>query len=182
MTQALLLVDLQKDYFPGGKMELAGIVDAAKQARDLLAEFRRRHWPTYHIQHISVRPGAPFFVPRTPGVEINELITPLPEEQIIEKHFPNGFRDTGLKEKLADAGVKDLVICGAMSHMCIDATTRAAADLGFTCTVIHDACATRDLTFGDLVIPAVFVHGAFMAALSPLYARVVSVEEFLRGL
>ncbi len=107
---------------------------------------------------------------------------PLPGETVIEKHFPNSFRDTGLKEKLDDAGIKELVICGAMSHMCIDATTRAAVDLGFSCTVIHDACASRDLTFGDLVIPAAFVHGAFMAALSPLYARVVSLEEFLKGL
>ena len=69
-----------------------------------------------------------------------------------------------------------------MSHMCIDATTRAAADLGFSCTVIHDACATRDLVFGETVIPAAQVHGAFMAALAPIYARVVSLEEFLSGL
>ena len=110
------------------------------------------------------------------------LIAPLPGETVIEKHFPNSFRDTGLQEKLAAAQVQELVICGAMSHMCIDATTRAAVDLGFTCTVIHDACASRDLTFGDLVIPAAHVHGAFMAALAPLYARVVSLEEFLTGL
>lgn len=182
MNQALLLVDLQNDYFPGGKMELVGINEAAAQAQALLAEFRRRHWPTYHIQHVSLRPGAPFFLPGTPGVEIQALIAPLPGETVIEKHFPNSFRDTGLQERLAAAQVQDLVICGAMSHMCIDATTRAAVDLGFTCTVIHDACASRDLTFGDLVIPAAFVHGAFMAALSTLYARVLSLAEFLQRL
>jgi nicotinamidase-related amidase len=181
MTQALLLVDLQNDYFPGGKMELVGINEAAAQARALLAEFRRRQWPTYHIQHVSVRPGAPFFLPGTPGVEIHELIAPLPGEMVIEKHFPNSFRDTGLQEMLAAAQVQDLVICGAMSHMCIDATTRAAVDLGFTGTVIHDACATRDLAFGDTVIPAGQVHAAFMAALASFYAKVVSLEEFLQG-
>jgi nicotinamidase-related amidase len=83
---------------------------------------------------------------------------------------------------LAAAQVQELVICGAMSHMCIDATTRAGADLGFACTVIHDACATRDLRFGDTLIPAGQVHGAFMAALAAFYARVVSLEEFLRSL
>ena len=76
MNQALLLVDLQNDYFPGGKMELAGINEAAVQAQALLAEFRRRHWPTYHIQHVSLRPGAPFFVPGTPGVEIHGAYCP----------------------------------------------------------------------------------------------------------
>lgn len=182
MNQALILVDLQNDYFPGGKMELVGINEAAVQAQALLSEFRRRRWRTYHIQHVSLRQGAPFFVPGTPGVEIHGLIAPLPGETVVEKHFPNSFRDTGLQERLAAAQVQELVICGAMSHMCIDATTRAAADLGFTCTVIHDACASRDLTFGDLVIPAAHVHGAFMAALAPLYARVLSLEEFLNGL
>ncbi|MCX5893908.1 MAG: cysteine hydrolase family protein, partial [Deltaproteobacteria bacterium] len=132
MNQALLLVDLQNDYFPGGKMELVGINEAVIQAQALLAEFRRRHWPTYHIQHVSLRAGAPFFVPGTPGVEIQTLIAPLPGETVLEKHFPNSFRDTGLQEKLAAAQVQELVICGAMSHMCIDATTQAAVDLGFT--------------------------------------------------
>jgi len=182
MNRALLLVDLQNDYFPGGKMELVGITEAAAQAQVLLAEFRRRGWPTYHLQHVAIRKGAPFFLPGTPGVEIQASIAPLPSETVIEKHFPNSFRDTGLREILEAAGIKELVICGAMSHMCIDATTRAAVDLGFTCTVIHDACASLDLSFGDTVIPAQQVHGAFMAALGMWYARIVARKDFLSGL
>ncbi len=182
MIRALLLVDIQNDYFPGGKMELVAMTAAAAQARKLLEEFRRRRWPTCHIQHVSLRPGAPFFVPETPGVEIHSSIAALPGETVIEKHFPNSFRETGLQERLTAAGVTELVICGAMSHMCIDATTRAAVDLGFSCTVIHDACASRDLTFGEQVIPAAQVHGAFMAALAFFYAWVSSVDDLLNGL
>jgi nicotinamidase-related amidase len=182
MNRALLLVDLQNDYFPGGKMELVGINQAAVQARALLDAWRQRQWPTYHIQHVSRPPRATFFLPGTPGVEIHELIAPLSGENVIEKQFPNSFLGTGLKDRLISAWVPELVICGAMSHMCIDATTRAGADLGFACTVIHDACATRDLRFGDTLIPAGQVHGAFMAALAAFYARVVSLEEFLRSL
>ena len=181
MKKALLLVDIQNDYFPGGKMALLGMETAAAQARALLAEFRRRQWPTCHIQHVSLRPGAPFFLPQTPGVEIHESITPLPGEIVIEKHFPNSFRDTGLPEILRTAQVEELVICGAMSHMCIDATTRAAVDLGFPCLVIHDACATRDLVFGETLIPARQVHAAFMAALASFYARVLSLNDFLHA-
>lgn len=179
MKKALLLIDIQNDYFPGGKMELVGMAAASAQSRVLLAEFRRRGWPTYHIQHVSIRKGAPFFLPGTPGVEIHASLAPRPGEAVVEKHFPNSFRDTGLSEILAVAGIKELVICGAMSHMCIDASTRAAVDAGFTCTVIHDACATRDLQFGEKVIPASQVQAAFMAALASFYARVMSVEEFL---
>ncbi len=66
-----------------------------------------------------------------------------------------------------------------MSHLCVDATTRAAFDLGFRCTLVTDACATRDLTFEGTKIPANFVHGAFMAALSPVYARLKKTEEIM---
>ena len=182
MKTGLLLVDIQNDYFPGGKMELQGMTEAALKARELLGFFRKLQLPTYHIQHMAVREGAPFFIPRTPGVELHESIRPLPGETVIQKHFPNSFRETGLLESLQGAGVEEVVICGAMSHMCIDAITRAAADYGFPCLVVHDACATRELAFQGTVIPAAQVHGAFMAALSPLYARVLSLEEFIQVL
>ncbi len=179
MRKALLLVDIQNDYFPGGKMELEGMETAGKQAARLLASFRQSGLPTFHIQHVSRRPGAPFFIPGTAGVEIHACIALEPGETVVEKPFPNSFRETKLLELLKGEKVEEVVICGAMSHMCIDATTRAAADLGFRGVVIHDACATRALTFGNVKVPAAHVHAAFMAALSPIYARVVSLEEFL---
>jgi nicotinamidase-related amidase len=182
MHTALLLIDIQNDYFPGGQMELVGMKAAASKAQALLAACRRRGLPFFHIQHLAVRPGATFFLPGTDGAAIHASVKPLPGEAIVQKNFPNAFRETGLREKLQGSRIEEVVIAGAMSHMCIDATTRAAADYGFRCTVIHDACATKDLTFGETVIPAAQVHGAFMAALGPLYARVLSVEEFLRRL
>jgi nicotinamidase-related amidase len=182
MSKALLLVDLQNDYFPGGAMELNGMEAAAAQAAQLLGACRALNWPIFHVQHLAQRPGATFFRPGTPGAEINPAVKPRPGETILTKHYPNSFRDTELAALLKAAGIEELVIAGAMSHMCIDATTRAAADLGFRGTVVHDACATRDLSFAGAVIPAAQVHGAFMAALTPLYARVVSLAEFLSSL
>jgi len=182
MKKALLLVDIQNDYFPGGRMELVGMEEAASQTQALLAAFRRRQWPTYHIQHVSIRKGATFCLPDTPGVQIHASIAPREGETVINKHFPNSFRDTGLKKRLDAAEVGELVICGAMSHMCIDASTRAAVDHGFSCVVIHDACAIRDLVFAETLIPARQVHGAFMAALASFYAGVISLEEFMRAL
>jgi nicotinamidase-related amidase len=175
---ALLLVDIQNDYFPGGAMELTGMEAAGAQAAELLRTCRRLERPIFHVQHLARRPGATFFLPGTPGAEIHPSVRPQPGETSLTKYYPNSFRETGLAELLRAAGIDDLVITGAMSHMCIDATTRAAADLGFRCTVVHDACAARDLAFGGVVIPAAQVHGAFMAALTPLYARVLSLKEF----
>ena len=181
MKSALILIDLQNDYFPGGAMELAGMTEAAAKARDLLAAFRQAGRPRFHVQHIALGAGAAFFRPDTPGVEIHASVRPHPGEPVIQKHYPNAFRDTGLLETLKSTGVEEVIICGAMSHMCIDASNRAAFDFGFRCTVIHDACASRDLVFQGLTIPAAQVHGAFMAALGARYARIMSVKDFLSG-
>lgn len=178
MRTGLILVDIQNDYFPSGAMELVGIRQAAAKAKELLSLFRENRWPTFHIQHISTRKNATFFLPDTAGVEIHDDIKPLAEERVISKHYPNSFRETGLLEELNKDRIERLVICGAMSHMCIDATTRAAFDLGFNCVVIQDACATRNLDFGGRTITADQVHGSFMAALGSVYARVLSLSDY----
>jgi nicotinamidase-related amidase len=179
MQPALVLIDLQNDYFPGGRMELVGIEAAAVQAHKVLLTFRESGQPIFHVQHVALGPDATFFRPDTEGVKIHPTLQPLPAEPVVQKHFPNSFRETGLLEALRQAGIEDLVICGAMSHMCIDATTRAAFDYGLGCQVIHDACATRNLVFEGLEVPAAQVHAAFMAALGARYAQVLSLDEFL---
>lgn len=179
MTKALLLVDIQNDYFKGGKMELLGMEEAAIHARTLLDLFREKSLPIYHVQHISTRPNASFFLPGTEGVKINNHVAPLASETTIKKHYPNSFRDTPLLDNLRADNIKELIIVGAMSHMCIDATTRAAFDYHFKCTVIEDACATRDLKFGDLQVPAKHIHAGFMSALDGTYAEVKACKDFL---
>jgi len=177
MKTALIIVDIQNDYFPGGKMELVGIDSASRNAGKLLAAFRESSCPVFHIKHVYKDPSAPFFVAGTSGVEIHKSVQPREHEKIIHKEFPNSFHQSSLLGDLHDAGVEKLLICGAMSHMCIDATTRAAADFGFNCVVAHDACATKDLEFCDRTIPAEEVHGSFMAALAFAYAKVVPTSE-----
>ena len=177
MKPGLILIDIQNDYFTDGNLELYQMEPAADQAKKILNFFRNANLPLFHIQHISTLPSATFFKPNTDGVEINERVFPQPNEIVIQKNFPNSFRDTDLLLNLKKAEVDDVVICGAMSHMCIDATTRAAFDLGFNCIVIEDACAIRDLQFKDITIEARQVHVAFMAALSARYAKVISVDK-----
>lgn len=175
MTTALLLVDIQNDYFPGGTMSLENMDAAAANAARLLAAFRERGLPVVHVRHVSVRPGATFFVPGTAGAAI-QAVAPRAGEAVVEKNFPNAFRATDLEPRLRAAGAEHLVVAGAMSHMCIDATTRAAFDHGFKCTVAEDACATRALEFAGRTLPARGVHAAFMAALAVPYAKIASAD------
>ncbi|MDZ7695821.1 MAG: cysteine hydrolase family protein [Deltaproteobacteria bacterium] len=177
MKDALIIVDMQNDYFSGGRMELIGMETAAENVRELLAFYRTKQTDIFHIQHLSLRKEAGFFLPDTRGAKIHEALTPSPDETVVTKHYPNSFRETALLEILETDAIGQLTICGAMSHMCIDATTRAAFDLGFRCRVVTDACATRDLIFEGETIPAASVHGAFMAALSPIYAALKTTRE-----
>ncbi len=177
MTAALLIVDIQNDYFPGGAMENVGATEAARNAAILLDAFRGKSLPVIHIQHISTRPGATFFRPNTPGVEIHESVLPKPGETLFQKHFPSAFRDTPLLEHLRKEKISKLAIVGMMTHMCIDTTTRAAADLGFQCSLAHDAVATRALTFKGVQVPAESVQVAYLAGLNGLFAKVASASE-----
>ncbi len=176
---ALVIVDIQNDYFPGGSMELVGSPEASLQARRLIEAFRQADWPIIHIQHIATRPGATFFLPGSPGVEIHPNVTPGGNEPVFQKHYPNSFRETGLLEHLRASQISRLVISGMMTHMCVDATTRAAVDYGFECLVAGDACATRDLQFAGQLIPAAQVHGAFLAALNGSYGKVLDTNGLL---
>lgn len=179
MQQALILVDIQNDYFTGGAVELVGMEQAAANAARVLGQFRERHAPLFHIQHVSAQAGAKAFVAGSRGVEINAAVKPLASEPLAQKHFPNAFRGTPLLDWLKTAKVDAVVIVGAMTHMCIDATARAAFDFGYRCEVVEDACATRDLVHGGRTVKAADVQAAYMAALASPYARITTTEAFL---
>jgi len=179
MSRALVLIDLQNDYFPGGRMELAGADAAVAQAAALLADCRRRKLPVIHIQHVSTRAGATFFLPGTAGAEIHAAVRPAAGERVIVKHFPNAFRETGLQAALKELGATQLVFAGMMTHMCVDTTVRAAADLGFQCQLAHDACATRNLQFGERQVAAGDVQVAYLAALNGSFASVHAAADLI---
>lgn len=179
--QALLIVDLQNDYFPGGRWPLVGIEEVATNAGHVLARFRDTGTLVVHIRHEFETSDAPFFAPGSVGAQINECVLPKNGEPVVLKHHPNAFRDTELKMLLDRRGIRKLTVLGAMSHVCIDATVRAAVDLGYDVTVVHDAIATRDLEFNETDVPAKQVHAAYMAALAFAYARVVAAGEVIHS-
>ncbi|MFD1413932.1 cysteine hydrolase family protein [Oceanobacillus jeddahense] len=180
MSTALIIVDIQNDYFSNGRMELVNPDKAATNAAKILEWFRTYHKDNiFHVQHIASDPALGFFLPDTEGVKINEVVQPLENENIITKHFPNSFLKTELERKLKEKEITKVVIAGMMTHMCIDATVRAAVDLGYDTTLIEDACATLDLSYEGKVTTADQVHNAFISALESMYAKVNSAEDFL---
>lgn len=177
--QAIVVVDIQNDYFPGGLWTLQGAEAAADQAARVIAGAREAGDLVVHIRHEFPSSEAPFFVPGSPGADIHPKVRNQGAEPVVLKNFVNSFRQTELKPLLDSHGIEEVVIVGNMSHMCVDAVTRAAVDYGYKATVIHDACASRDLEFNGVVVPAEQAHAAFMAALAFAYANVVSTDEYL---
>ncbi|MGG0299326.1 cysteine hydrolase family protein [Bacillus albus] len=182
MNEALLLVDIQNDYFEGGNMALHQPEKAVKKAKEVLKLFREKHKTVIHVQHIANNEGATFFLPDTVGVQIHDDVQPIANEIVIQKHHPNSFLRTNLLETLKAEKIDQLAICGMMTHVCIDATVRAASDLGFQCVVIEDACTTKDLEFQGNLIPALYAHQSFMSALEfgNIYAKVISASSFIK--
>lgn len=167
---ALLIIDVQDFYFPGGAVPLHEPEAAAAQAGRLLAACREHGRLVVHVGH---RVAA--------GGDFRPDVAPLPGEAVVMKSDVNSFRGTDLLERLQGAGIRRLVICGMQTHMCLEGAVRAAADHGFECIVPEDACATRDLERGDLVVAAAAVHASTLATLDGIYARVTTTAAVLAG-
>ena len=172
MKEALLIIDVQNDYFPGGANELSRPLEAEKRIQELLAESRACGRPVIYIQHFNP-PGDMFFLEGTFGAEISERIRPAEGDKIIVKRYPNSFLETELDDYLKSLGADTLVVCGMMTHMCVDTTVRAAMDYGYQVQLAADACATMDLVLNGETIPAETVQKAFIAALDGVFATII---------
>jgi nicotinamidase-related amidase len=165
---ALLIIDIQEFYYPGGAAPLVEPEVASANARKLLEHFRGKEMPVVHVGHNASQ-----------GKDFHPDVTPREGEMIFMKDEVNAFNGTGLLAYLQESEVTRLVVCGMQTHMCLEAAVRAAHDLGFECVVVADACATRDLKFEDQTVAAADVHLSTLSTLNRVYAEVVETEEFL---
>jgi nicotinamidase-related amidase len=177
--EALIIIDIQNDYFANGAMTLVNAESASKNARIILESFRIKQMPIVHIQHFTLEKNKSYLLPNTNGSEIHENVKPIEGEKVIKKYFPNSFKRTELSDYLNSNNIKDLVICGMMTHMCIDTTVRAAKDLGFNITLIGDACATRNLEINGQKVIAEEVQKSFLAAMNGYFSEVMTTLQYL---
>ncbi len=165
---ALLIVDIQEFYFPGGALPLVNADQAARRAGRLLQEFRKAGELVVHVGHNAAQ-----------GAGFHSEVMPTTGEKVFYKDEVNSFQGTELLGYLREKQVTDLVICGMQTHMCLEGAVRAAADFGFKCVVVQDACATRDLKFKGEVIAAQAVHLATLSTLGA-YAQIQDLDAWLQ--
>lgn len=178
---AFMVIDIQNDYFPGGAMPLYQTDVAAEKARAALHYARSQHHLCIIVQHISRDPNATFFRPSTVGAQLHRQFLPILDDIHIVKHYPNAFRETLLAHYLETFHIRSLVIAGMMTHMCIDATVRAAHDSGYHITLLSDATATKELQYGPVNVSAERVQAAYLAALEDTYAQILSSGQWINA-
>jgi nicotinamidase-related amidase len=165
---ALLIIDVQQFYFPGGLMPLEGPEAASRNCARLIEKFRSAGQTVIHVGHNASKEKS-----------FHPDVAPLENEKVFYKDDVSAFNGTGLLAYLRERGIERLVVCGMMTHMCVEGTVRAAHDLGFQCVLVGDACATRDLEFGGRTVSAADVQTSTLATLDRAYATVVDTETFL---
>ncbi|KWT99001.1 isochorismatase [Vibrio toranzoniae] len=181
MNQALIIIDIQNDYFEGGAMPLNNPMTVASKAKELLTFYRESQKPIIHIQHLAARPELKFMLEGTHGQKIHSSVEPKHGERIITKNYPNSFAGTELSEVLDELSITHVVLAGMMTHMCISSTARSALEYGLNTTIAHDACATCDLSIFEQIIPAKEVHLTALAEVSSI-ANIVSSEDIISRL
>ena len=176
---ALVLIDCQNTYREG-IMQLSGVEPALKEARRVLDRARALGRPVIHIQH-DAGPGTPYDVRADIG-RIAGIVAPQDGETVITKAYPNSFVQTSLDEELKRLGVKNLVLVGFMTHMCVNSTARGAFNLGYAPTVVASATATRDLPLPDgSVVRADALQPASIATMRDLFAAIAPTAETVLG-
>lgn len=164
---ALLLIDIQNFYYPGGASELYEPEQAGLNAQKILYYFRETNQLVIHIRHNF-----------EPGGEIHADVAPIDGEKIISKNEVNAYKGTDLLAYLKSHNITDIVIVGMQTHMCLEAATRASYDYDFKCTVIENACTTKDIKYGDRIIKAEDVHYSTLGTLKN-YATITTMLEYL---
>jgi nicotinamidase-related amidase len=176
---SVVMIDAQMEYVTG-RVPLVGIGSALDQGARLLEAARGLGRPVVHVAHKGRAGG--LFDPESEFFGFAPQAAPLAGEPVIEKALPNAFAGTTLDETLKGLDAKTLVVAGFMTHMCVSSTVRAALDLGYSCTVLGSACATRDLPDGrGDVVPADALHRAELAALADRFAMLAWDVAELEG-
>jgi nicotinamidase-related amidase len=145
---ALLVIDFQLEYFEGGRLPIPDGIAALRQAQRLIRFADHHGMEVFHIQHLGPA-GGPLFANDGAHVPFHPELQPGQRHHVLKKTTASSFASTDLHQRLQAHGIKTLIICGLMTHMCVSTAARDARPLGYQVIVAGDACATRDIDAWD---------------------------------
>ncbi|MFK7778833.1 MAG: cysteine hydrolase family protein [Gimesia sp.] len=180
MSRALLVIDVQNEYFTGALpiTHPAGHLEQILAAMDAAAG----RVPVIVVQHHFTDPEKPFFQKGTPGWELHAEVVSRPHDLLVEKTLPGSFTGTELEAWLRDKGIDTITIAGYMTHMCCDTTARQAVHRGFTVEFLSDATGTLALSNSAGEVTAEELHRSILCAQQMMLSEVLDVESWIKRL
>jgi nicotinamidase-related amidase len=181
MKRALLVIDVQNEYFTG-KLPVSYPPDTLPRILAAMDAATAKNVPVVVIQHSSPQPNAPTFRKGSPEWELHPEITARPHDALIEKNLPGSFTGTNLEEWLKENGVDTLVIAGYMTQMCCDTTARQALHLGYSVEFLADATGTLDIKNAAGSVTAEELHRAILVTQQMRFSKVMSTDDWTGSL
>ncbi|MDH4249205.1 MAG: cysteine hydrolase [Deltaproteobacteria bacterium] len=173
--RALIVIDVQNEYFPGGAWALPDAPRTLPNILRLIEQSRERGEAVVFIRHVTPE-TAPVFARGSKGSELHQALSVRPEDPVLEKAHPSSFQGTGLLDWLKARDIKELDICGYMTQMCCDTTTREAYARGYTVRLFSDATCAKDQEYNGEIIPHSVVYKTHLATLSR-FAKVIPTAK-----
>ena len=181
MKQALLIIDVQNEYFTG-KLPVSYPQGSFENILKAMDWAHTSHVPIAVIQHTSLAPESPTFRQGTPGWELHGEIKRRHADIVLEKHMPGSFTGTGLEDWLKKNDVTTVTIAGYMTQMCCDTTARQAFQRGYAVNFLSDATGTLSVTNAAGSISDADLHRAILVTQQMRFARVMKTDEWIIGI
>ncbi len=163
--KALLVIDIQNDYFPDGNYPLWNTEATLSRIEKAIEAAVSKKIPVILVQHIAdPKKGiSPFFNKGTDGAAIHpRILAAAPEAHVITKQFADSFLHTDLEKTLKELGVHELLICGMMTQNCVTHTAISKAAEKYSVTILPDCCTTVDEMIHAIALNAVSPRVAFV--------------------
>ncbi len=178
MKQALLVIDVQNEYFTG-KLPVSYPHGSFENILKVMDEATKHGIPVIVIQHTAKAPDSPTFRKGSHEWELHPRVASRPHDLYIEKQLPGSFTGTHLEPWLMEKGIDTLVIAGYMTQMCCDTTARQAFHLGFAVEFLSDATGTLSITNAAGAVKDEELHRAILVAQQAKFSKVMNTEEWL---
>ena len=179
MKRALLVIDVQNEYFPGGQLPITSPHPHFANILRAMDSASASGTPVVVIQHTFARPDAPYFRRDTPGWALHPEVAARPRDLWIEKNLPGSFTGTDLEAWLRSRDIDKVAVAGYMTHMCCDTTARQAAHLGLSVEFLGDATGTLAVENSAGSASAEEMHRSILCAQQMMISEVLNTDPWL---
>jgi nicotinamidase-related amidase len=156
VSKALIVIDIQNDYFPDGNYPLWNTEVVLERTELAIEAAKAKNIPIVLVQHVAASPTSPFLRAQTQGVEIHPRIrSAAPDAPVVVKTFADSFEKTEFQTTLDKLGVDELLLCGMMTQNCITHTAISKSADGYKVSILGDCCTTVDEMVHEIALGGV---------------------------